>query len=84
MAEPHTSQHMWKGSIIPSVVLLDISARLYTVKGGPVLLLLLLYNHISEKDQRIQFKKAAAASSQPKSIVDNVSLVVVVMVIQNK
>jgi hypothetical protein len=83
MAKPRTSQHMWKGSIIPSVVLLDISARLYTVKGGPVLLLL-LYNHISEKDQRIQFKKAAAASSQPKSIVDNVSLVVVVMVIQNK
>lgn len=76
MAEPRTSQHMWKGSIIPSM--LDISARLYTVKGG----LLLLYNHISEKDQRIQFKKAAA-SSQPKSIVDNVSLVVV-MVIQNK
>jgi hypothetical protein len=65
---------------IPSVVLLDISVRLYTVKGGAVLLL--LYNHISEKDQRIQFKKAAA-SSQPKSIVDNVSLVVV-MVIQNK
>jgi hypothetical protein len=77
MAEPRTSQHMWKGSIIPSM--LDISARLYTVKGGAVLL---LYNHISEKDQRIQFKKAAA-SSQPKSIVDNVSLVVV-MVIQNK
>ena len=77
MAEPHTSQHIWKGSIIPSM--LDISARLYTVKGGAVLL---LYNHISEKDQRIQFKKAAA-SSQPKSIVDNVSLVVV-MVIQNK
>jgi hypothetical protein len=76
MAEPRTSQHMWKGSIIPSM--LDISARLYTVKGG----LLLLYNQISEKDQRIQFKKAAA-SSQPKSIVDNVSLVVV-MVIQNK
>jgi hypothetical protein len=75
MAEPRTSQHMWKGSIIPSM--LDISARLYTVKGG----LLLLYNQISEKDQRIQFKKAAA-SSQPKSIVDNVSLVVV-MVIQN-
>lgn len=80
MAEPRTSQHIWKGSIIPSVVLLDISARLYTVKGGAVLLL--LYNQISEKDQRIQFKKAAA-SSQPKSIVDNVSLVVV-MVIQNK
>ena len=80
MAEPRTSRHMWKGSIIPSVVLLDISARLYTVKGGAVLLL--LYNQISEKDQRIQFKKAAA-SSQPKSIVDNVSLVVV-MVIQNK
>jgi hypothetical protein len=79
MAEPRTSQHMWKGSIIPSVVLLDISVRLYTVKGGAVLL---LYNHIFEKDQRIQFKKAAA-SSQPKSIVDNVSLVVV-MVIQNK
>ena len=78
MAEPRTSQHIWKGSIIPSVVLLDISARLYTVKGGAVL----LYNQISEKDQRIQFKKAAA-SSQPKSIVDNVSLVVV-MVIQNK
>jgi hypothetical protein len=77
MAEPRTSQHMWKGSIIP--LMLDISARLYTVKGGAVLL---LYNHISEKDQRIQFKKAAA-SSQPKSIVDNVSLVVV-MVIQNK
>jgi hypothetical protein len=77
MAEPRTSQHMWKGSIIPSM--LDISARLYTVKGGAVLL---LYNQISEKDQRIQFKKAAA-SSQPKSIVDNVSLVVV-MVIQNK
>ena len=77
MAEPRTSQHMWKGSIIPSM--LDISARLYTVKGGAVLL---LYNHISEKDQRIQFKKAAA-SSQPKSIVDNISLVVV-MVIQNK
>lgn len=77
MAEPRTSQHIWKGSIIPSM--LDISARLYTVKGGAVLL---LYNHISEKDQRIQFKKAAA-SSQPKSIVDNVSLVVV-MVIQNK
>jgi hypothetical protein len=77
MAEPHTSQHIWKGSIIPSM--LDISARLYTVKGGAVLL---LYNHISEKDQRIQFKKAAA-SSQPKSIVDNVSLVVV-MVIQNE
>lgn len=77
MAEPRTSQHIWKGSIIPSM--LDISARLYTVKGGAVLL---LYNHISEKDQRIQFKKAPA-SSQPKSIVDNVSLVVV-MVIQNK
>ena len=77
MAEPHTSQHMWKGSIIP--LMLDISARLYTVKGGAVLL---LYNQISEKDQRIQFKKAAA-SSKPKSIVDNVSLVVV-MVIQNK
>lgn len=77
MAEPRTSQHMWKGSIIP--LMLDISARLYTVKGGAVLL---LYNQISEKDQRIQFKKAAA-SSQPKSIVDNVSLVVV-MVIQNK
>lgn len=77
MAEPRTSQHIWKGSIIPSM--LDISARLYTVKGGAVLL---LYNQISEKDQRIQFKKAAA-SSQPKSIVDNVSLVVV-MVIQNK
>jgi hypothetical protein len=77
MAEPRTSQHIWKGSIIPSM--LDISARLYTVKGGAVLV---LYNHISEKDQRIQFKKAAA-SSQPKSIVDNVSLVVV-MVIQNK
>jgi hypothetical protein len=76
MAEPRTSQHMWKGSIIP--LMLDISARLYTVKEGAVL----LYNHISEKDQRIQFKKAAA-SSQPKSIVDNVSLVVV-MVIQNK
>ena len=79
MAEPRTSQHIWKGSIIPSVVLLDISARLHTVKGGAVLL---LYNQISEKDQRIQFKKAAA-SSQRKSIVDNVSLVVV-MVIQNK
>lgn len=77
MAEPRTSQHIWKGSIIPSM--LDISARLYTVKEGAVLL---LYNRISEKDQRIQFKKAAA-SSQPKSIVDNVSLVVV-MVIQNK
>ena len=77
MAEPRTSQHIWKGSIVPSVVLLDI--RLYTVKGGAVLL---LYNQISEKDQRIQFKKAAA-SSQRKSIVDNVSLVVV-MVIQNK
>jgi hypothetical protein len=77
MAEPRTSQHIWKGSIIPSM--LDISARLYTVKGGAVLV---LYNHISEKDQRIQFK-IAAASSQPKSIVDNVSLVVV-MVIQNK
>ena len=77
MAEPRTSQHIWKGSIIP--LMLDISARLYTVKGGAVLL---LYSHISEKDQRIQFKKAAA-SSQPKSIVDNVSLVVV-MVIQNK
>ena len=77
MAEPRTSQHMWKGSIIP--LMLDISARLYTVKEGAVLL---LYNHISEKDQRIQFKKAAA-SSKPKSIVDNVSLVVV-MVIQNK
>lgn len=77
MAEPRTSQHIWKGSIIPSMLV--ISARLYTVKGGAVLL---LYNHISEKDQRIQFKKAPA-SSQPKSIVDNVSLVVV-MVIQNK
>ncbi len=77
MAEPRTSQHIWKGSIIP--LMLDISARLYTVKEGAVLL---LYNQISEKDQRIQFKKAAA-SSQPKSIVDNVSLVVV-MVIQNK
>jgi hypothetical protein len=77
MAEPRTSQHMWKGSIIP--LMLDISARLYTVKEGAVLL---LYNRISEKDQRIQFKKEAA-SSQPKSIVDNVSLVVV-MVIQNK
>jgi hypothetical protein len=39
MAEPRTSQHIWKGSIIPSVVLLDISVRLYTVKGGVVLLL---------------------------------------------
>ena len=77
MAEPRTSQHMWKGSIILSVVLLDISVRLYTLKGGAVLL---LYDQISEKDQRIQFKKAAA-SSQSKSIVDNVSLV---MVIQNK
>jgi hypothetical protein len=82
MAEPRTSQHIWKGSIIPSVVLLNISVRLYTVKEGGAVLLL-LYNHISEKDQRIQFKKAAA-SSRPKSIVDNVSLVVVVMVIQNK
>jgi hypothetical protein len=81
MAEPRTSQYIWKGSIIPSVVLLNISVRLYTVKEGGAVLL--LYNHISEKDQRIQFKKAAA-SSQPKSIVDNVSLVVVVMVIQNK
>ena len=80
MAEPRTSQHIWKGSIIPSVVLLDISVRLYTVKGGAVLL---LYNHISEKDQRIQFKKAAA-SSQPKSIVDNNVSLVVVMVTQNK
>ena len=77
MAEPRTSQHIWKGNIIP--LMLDISARLYTVKEGAVLL---LYNQISEKDQRIQFKKAAA-SSQPKSIVDNVSLVVV-MVIQNE
>jgi hypothetical protein len=79
MAEPRTSQHMWKGSIILSVVLLNISVRLYTVKGGAVLL---LYDQIYKKDQRIQFKKAAAPS-QPKSIVDNVSLVVV-MVIQNK
>ena len=60
MAEPRTSQHIWKGSIIPSVVLLDISARLYTVKGGAVLL---LYNQISEKDQRIQFKKSNGIKS---------------------
>jgi hypothetical protein len=78
MAEPRTSQHIWKGNIIP--LMLDISARLYTVKEGAVLL---LYNQISEKDQRIQFKKAAA-SSQPKSIVDNNVSLVVVMVIQNK
>jgi hypothetical protein len=78
MAEPRTSQHIWKGSIIP--LMLDISARLYTVKEGAVLL---LYNQISEKDQRIQFKKAAA-SSQPKSLVDNNVSLVVVMVIQNK
>ena len=64
MAQPRTSRYMWKGSIILSVVLLNISVRLYTVKGGTILL---LYDQISEKDQRILFKKAVASSQVNQS-----------------
>jgi hypothetical protein len=64
MAEPLTSLNMWKGSIILSFVLLNISVRLYTIsrrKGS----LLLLFDQSYEKGNRIQDKKAS--SSQPKS-----------------
>jgi hypothetical protein len=62
---------MWKGSIVVSFVLLNISVRLYTIsrrKGS-----LLLFDQSYEKGNRIQDKKA---SSSQKSIVHIVSLVV--------
>jgi hypothetical protein len=63
VAEPRTSLHMWKRSIILLVVLVNILVRVYTVAGGRRRgkCSLLLFDH------RIQDKKAAE-KSQPKSI----------------
>lgn len=59
MAEPRTSLNMWKGSIIVSFVLLNISVRLYTIsrrKGSS-----LLFDQSYEKGHRIQDKKASSS-----------------------
>ena len=52
MAEPPTSLHTWTGSIILSVVLLDISARLYAA----IILFPFLKNH------RINYKEAKSST----------------------
>ena len=56
MADPRTSLYRWKGSIILLVILLDTQARLHTISGEKVSFLI---------DHR-----KAAASGQPKAIVD--------------
>jgi hypothetical protein len=61
MAEPRTSLHIWKGSIILLVVLV----RLYTISGEKGSL---LSDQLSKKDH-IPYKKVVE-ESQPKSIGD--------------
>jgi hypothetical protein len=62
MAEPRTSLHRWTGSIIILVILLNTQARLHTISGEKVSFLI---DQLSKKDYR-----KAAASGQPKAIVD--------------
>ena len=52
MAEPPTSLHTWTGSIILSVVLLDISARLYAA--------IILFPFL--KNYRINYKEAKSST----------------------
>ncbi|MFL6509453.1 MAG: hypothetical protein ACJ704_16160 [Nitrososphaeraceae archaeon] len=67
MAEPRTSLHTWKGSIILLVVLVDISIKLYTVSGEKGSL---SFDQLSKK-YYIPYKKPAE-KSQPKSIGDDI------------
>ena len=64
MAEPRTSLHTWKGSIILLVVLVNILVRLYTIPGEKGLLL----DQLTRKDH-ISYKKAVE-KSQPRTIGD--------------
>jgi non-homologous end joining protein Ku len=59
MAEPRTSLHMWKGSIILLVVLVNILVRLYTISGEKGSLLL---DQLTRKDH-ISYKKAVEKKS---------------------
>ena len=65
MAEPRTSLHMWKGSIILLVVLVNILVRLYAISGEKGSLLL---DQLTRKDN-ISYKKAVE-KSQPRTIGD--------------
>jgi hypothetical protein len=50
MVEPRTSPHIWKGSIILSVVLLNILVRFYAAT--------ILFSF--SKDQRIKYEEATS------------------------
>jgi hypothetical protein len=73
MAEPRTSLHIWKGSIIPSVVVVNILVRFYNrILSGESSLL--LFDQLTEKDYYISYKRAVE-KSQPKSIGHGANLV---------
>jgi hypothetical protein len=56
MAEPRTSLHMWKGSTILLVVLLDISARLYAA--------IILFPFLKEHEIRYKVAKSIGISTR--------------------